>query len=53
MFSSGPGRPPKLRGNFYRQIIVRGKSAERMSDALKKSLKDFRRSGIIVTVDVD
>jgi len=53
MFSSGPGRPPKLRGNFYRQIIVRGKSAERMSDALKKSLKDFRRSGIIVTVDMD
>jgi len=53
IFSSGPGRPPKLRGNFYRQIIVRGRSAERMSDALKKSLKDFRRSGIIVTVDVD
>ena len=24
VFSSGPGRPPKLRGNFYRQIILRG-----------------------------
>lgn len=53
IFSSGPGRPPKLRGNFYRQIIARGKSAEKMSDALKKSLRDFRHSGIIVTVDVD
>jgi len=53
LFSSGPGRPPKLRGNFYRQIILRGKSPEKMTSALKKALRDFRHSGIIETVDVD
>jgi len=47
------GEPPKLRGNFYWQALVSAKDPIRMSAFLKKRLKNFRHSGIIVTVDVD
>ena len=48
-----PGQPPKLRGNFYYQILMRASSAEKASHFLKLHLKDWHYSGIIVTVDVD
>lgn len=47
------GSPPKLRGNFYYQILMRATSAEKASYFLKLHLKDWHYSGIIVTVDVD
>ena len=48
-----PGQPSKLRGNFYWQILIKSKSMEKISGFLKKYLKGFSHSGIIVTVDVD
>lgn len=47
------GAPAKLRGNFYWQILLNSRSAEKIGAFLKKNLKDLRYSGIIVTVDVD
>ncbi|MBM3245855.1 MAG: primosomal protein N' [Candidatus Omnitrophica bacterium] len=46
-------QPAKLRGNFCWQILLRANSAPLASKFLKKHLKDFSHSGIIVTVDVD
>jgi primosomal protein N' (replication factor Y) len=53
MLSLNPGQPPKLRGNFYYQILMRAASVEKASHFLKLHLKEERFSGIIVTVDVD
>jgi primosomal protein N' (replication factor Y) len=53
VISANPSNPPKLRGNFYWQVLLRSKNALSISAFLKNSLKDFRHSGIIVTVDVD
>ena len=53
VLSLNPGQPSKLRGNFYWQILISATSAVNLSKFLKKSLKDFSHSGIIVTVDVD
>ncbi|MFH1577582.1 MAG: primosomal protein N', partial [Candidatus Omnitrophota bacterium] len=43
----------KKRDRFYEQILIKTKSAPRAVNFIKKGLADFRRSGIIVTVDVD
>jgi primosomal protein N' len=51
--SEGAGQPAQLRGNYYRQILVKSKNAKLLSGFLKLNLKKFRHSGIIVTVDVD
>ncbi len=48
-----PGQPPKLRGNFYYQILMRTLSVEAAGRFLKLHLKDGHFSGIIVTIDVD
>ena len=48
-----PADPAKLRGNFYWQILLSARSAEKITGFLKINLKDFRHSGIIVTVDID
>jgi len=53
ILSVGKPYPSKLRGNFYRQIILKGKSAVLISKFIKSRLKKFRHSGIIVTVDID
>lgn len=53
IISVNPANPLKLRGNFYWQVLIRSDKAPRASAFLKNSLKDFRHSGIIVTVDVD
>ncbi|TRZ95042.1 primosomal protein N' [bacterium] len=47
------GQPLKLRGNFYWQILLKSNSVSKLSKFLKIHLKDFRHSGIIVTVDMD
>ena len=51
--SINPGIPPKLRGNFYWQVLLRAANAGKISKFVKNKLKDFRHSGIIVTIDVD
>ncbi len=43
----------KLRGNFYWEIIVSSPKSQSLSCFIKRHLKEFKRSGIIVTVDVD
>lgn len=48
-----PAYPPKLRENYYWQIVLRAKSPIKISKFLKSSLKKFAHSGIIITVDVD
>lgn len=53
VLSVGKPYPSKLRGNFYRQIILKGKSPVLISKFIKLRLKKFRHSGIIVTVDID
>lgn len=53
VLSLNPGHPAKLRGNFYWQILLSAKKAEKISAFLKINLKDFSSSGIIVTPDVD
>ncbi len=51
--SVSPGAPPKLRGNFYWQVLLKSPRAELMSKFLKTRLRKVRQSGIIVTVDMD
>ncbi|MFH0790735.1 MAG: primosomal protein N' [Candidatus Omnitrophota bacterium] len=53
IISVNPAIPPKLRGNFYWQILVKAGDARFITKFLKKYLQDFSHSGIIVTVDVD
>ncbi len=53
ILSLNPGQPPKLRGNFYYQVLMRASSAEKASRLLKLHLKEWHYSGIIVSVDVD
>lgn len=53
VLSLSPGQPQKLRGNFYWQILLSGSSPQSLSKFLRIHLKDFRYSGIIVTVDID
>jgi len=45
--------PFKLRGNFRWQIVIRSRRPESTCLRLKEVLRNFRPSGIIVTVDVD
>ena len=51
--SFNPGIPPKLRGNFYWQILLRSSGAGKISKFIKNKLKDFWHSGIIITIDID
>jgi len=53
LISLNPAGHPKLRSNFYWQILLSSVSPKRLSGFLKINLKDFRHSGIIVTVDID
>jgi len=53
IISLNPAQPPKLRGNFYWQVLLRSDNAKRLARFLKLHLKDTRHSGIIVTVDID
>ena len=53
ILSLNPGSPPKLRDNFYWQILLSCQNPRRAGRFLKFNLKDFSHSGIIVTVDVD
>jgi len=48
-----PGLPPKLRDNFYWQVLLASRSPMEISEFLKINLKDFPHSGIIMTVDID
>ena len=45
--------PHKKRDKFYEQILIKVKSVPAAVIFLKKILSKFRRSGIIITVDVD
>jgi primosomal protein N' (replication factor Y) len=51
--SLNPGQPPKLRGSYYWVILMAANNVLTLSKFLKINLKEFRQSGIIVTVDVD
>jgi primosomal protein N' (replication factor Y) len=53
VISLNPGEPPKLRGNFYRQILLQAKSPALITKFIKINLKNFLHSGIIVTADID
>jgi primosomal protein N' (replication factor Y) len=53
VISLNKAQPPKLRGNFYWQILLSTASTRKASLFLKKQLRNFKHSGIIVTVDVD
>ena len=51
--SVNPGIPLRLRGSYHWSILLSAARPQAASAFLKKSLKDFRRSGIIITVDMD
>ena len=53
VLSVNPYTQPKLRGNYYWQVLLRSGKVLAANAFLKNNLKDFRHSGIIVTVDVD
>ncbi len=53
VISVNPAYPAKLRGNYYWQVLIRSGKVLTVNGFIKNSLKDFRHSGIIVTVDVD
>jgi len=53
IMSVNPAYPSKLRGKFSWQILIKASSASVIVKFLKKYLKDFSHSGIIVTVDMD
>ncbi len=44
---------PKLRGNYYWQIMIKTSQPKKAGFAIKKHLTGISHSGIIVTVDVD
>jgi len=48
-----PGQPPKLRGNYYYQILMRATKVQPAVRFLKLHLKEGHFSSIIVTIDVD
>ncbi|MBU0504096.1 MAG: primosomal protein N' [Candidatus Omnitrophota bacterium] len=51
--SVSPGIHPKLRGNYYWQVLLSSNSPQKIVELLKINLKGFKHSGIIVTVDID
>ena len=53
ILSLSPAQHPKLRGKFYWQILLCTNDPVKANKFLKLNLKDFRHSGIIITVDVD
>lgn len=53
IISVNPAQPYRLRGKFWRQVLLRSKNALRISKFIKTNLKNFSHSGIIVTVDID
>lgn len=53
VISANPADPAKLRGNYYWAILIRSFDVLALNNFLKIYLKDFRYSGIILTVDVD
>lgn len=53
ILSVNPAPHLKLRGSYYWQVLLTGNSAQDITRLLKINLKDFKHSGIIVTVDID
>ena len=53
LVSVNPARPLKLRGKYCWEILLSFKNPPEVSNFLKTYLKNFRHSGIIVTVDID
>ncbi len=51
--SLNPGQPEKLRGNYYWQVLLKATAPLKLTSFLRMHLKNFRHSGIIVTVDMD
>ncbi len=51
--SVAPGQQPKLRGNYYWEVLLRGKDPAAVGAFARLRLKKFKQSGIIITVDVD
>jgi primosomal protein N' (replication factor Y) (superfamily II helicase) len=51
--SVNPGQPAQMRGQFYWQLLLSAVDPVKASAFIKNCLNDFRRSGIIVTVDMD
>ncbi|MCM8797192.1 MAG: primosomal protein N', partial [Candidatus Omnitrophica bacterium] len=46
-------QPARLRGSYYRHILISTTNVLKANTAIKKVLKGVSRSGIIITVDVD
>ncbi|MFH1397088.1 MAG: primosomal protein N' [Candidatus Omnitrophota bacterium] len=53
VISVSPGVHPKLRGNYYWQVLLSSDDPKGIVKFLKINLKGFKHSGIIVTVDID
>ncbi len=53
ILSYNVGYPAKLRGNFYWNIMLKTKDVAKINSIIKPEIRNFNRSGIIVTVDVD
>ncbi len=53
VFESQPDAVAKLRGQYRFQILLKGKSVLPLTRAVKNSIKSFKRSGIMISMNVD
>jgi len=53
VLSLNPGLPARIRGKYHWNILLSAADPLLVSAFIKNNLKDFRKSGIIVTVDID
>lgn len=53
ILSCAVGRHQKLRGNFYMEVLLSATDPIKLSLFIKSSLKGFKSSSTIITVDID
>ena len=53
IFNPAPDIPLKLRGNFRYNILLKASPRRKLVDFINKSLRGFKKSGVIITVDID
>lgn len=44
---------PRLRGKYYRYVLVKSKDFDLLNSVLKKTLEKFRSNKVIITVNID
>jgi primosomal protein N' len=53
LFEPAPKNPYKLRNSYYWQIVVKCPMVRNCIEYLKKNIRNFSHSQVIITIDVD